>query len=540
MDDEMSYKLIKRCGGCSLNDKRVNKENHTRIIKDIIEDRNYPHAQQTLEHSLSIQVVDYDTTLIQNTLLNSEAVTQHIALLQQIRSKFTPPDRINIYTDSSLTNRFNNSSNTFTNKDEVTLECNSSITDWPSSTRAELGAILSAILVLQTGQKANIITDSQAAIDSINYIRTNLTNGKDKTRIWCKCNNYSIVSSIINLIDSKQLEIKLVKVKGHSGVKGNEEADRVAKNDTKKPICINIKDSQQKDLIYNIYWDGKRVDRHIRKFIDNLCESTLDAAWSLNRFNCTTSLTNDRFIKHLKLLNCLLPTLEIMKERRYDLYGDVKCRFCLEENEDDDHMIYCQQLSNKWTIIVDNTKDVSRNQIIKNFLSQEKHIQLNKEDIQQLFLWNNNFFAHTTGVNFDLPIPYVHLMLKSFFPKEKYRELKTIVKSKRIALTIAALFLEIFVNEFYNIIWQLRCKAVAEWEHTKGIKKQDLRKRPSAHQHIVYKWIPTLQTEEGTYDLERRKILKHNEQWSIALEKTKQYINQFIKEGNRRVVKAFT
>ncbi|CAB4487947.1 unnamed protein product [Rhizophagus irregularis] len=129
------------------------------------------------------------------------------------------------------------------NKDEVILECNSSITDWPSSTRAELGAILSAILVLQTGQKANIITDSQAAIDSINHTRTNLTNGKNKTRTWCKCNNYSIVSSIINLIDSKQLEIKLVKVKGHSGVKGNEEADRVAKNNTKKPTCINIKDS---------------------------------------------------------------------------------------------------------------------------------------------------------------------------------------------------------------------------------------------------------------------------------------------------------
>ncbi|CAB5089842.1 unnamed protein product [Rhizophagus irregularis] len=214
-----------------------------------------------------------------------------------MRLNFAPSDMINIYTDSSLTNHFNNSSNTFTklskhmgtswvilnNKDEIILECNSSITDWPSSTRTELGAILSAILVLQTGQKANIITDSQAAIDNINYIRTNLTNGKNKTRTWCKCNNYSIVSSIINLIDSKQLEIKLVKVKDHSGVKGNEEADRVAKDNTKKPTCINVKDSQQKDLIYNIYWNGKRVDRNIRKFIDKLCETTLDAAWSLNR-----------------------------------------------------------------------------------------------------------------------------------------------------------------------------------------------------------------------------------------------------------------
>ncbi|GBB84599.1 hypothetical protein RclHR1_11170007 [Rhizophagus clarus] len=74
----------------------------------------------------------------------------------------------------------------------------------------------------------------------------------------------------------------LIKVKVHSGIKGNEEADRVVKNDTEKSIYIKIKDVQQKDLTYDIYWDGIRIDRHIRKFIDNLCEATLDAAWSLN------------------------------------------------------------------------------------------------------------------------------------------------------------------------------------------------------------------------------------------------------------------
>ncbi|PKY22253.1 hypothetical protein RhiirB3_436132 [Rhizophagus irregularis] len=392
---------------------------------------------------------------------------------------------------------------------------------------------------------ANILTDSQAAIDSINYIRTNLTNGKNKTRIWCKCNNYSIISCIINLIDSKRLKLKLVKVKGHLGVKGNEEADKVAKNDTKKVTCIKIKDSQQKDLIYDIYWDGKRVDRHIRKFIDNLCESTLDAAWSLNRThksvfsdttdtieeevtwtlfkknigsNCTILMINDRFIKHLKLLNYLLPTLEIIKERRYDLYGD---------------------LSDKWITIANNTV-CKCNQTIKNFLSQEKHIQLSQKDIQQLLTWNKNFFAHTIDINLNLPISHIYLMIRSFFPKEKYRELKIIVKTKRIALTIAALFLEVFVNEFYNIIWQPRCKLIAEWEYTKGIKKQDLRKKPLAHQCIIYKRILTLQTEDGIYDLKKRKILKHNEQWLIVLEKARQYINQFIREGNRRIVEAYT
>uniref|UniRef100_U9SUL2 Uncharacterized protein n=1 Tax=Rhizophagus irregularis (strain DAOM 181602 / DAOM 197198 / MUCL 43194) TaxID=747089 RepID=U9SUL2_RHIID len=142
------------------------------------------------------------------------------------------------------------------------------------------------------------------------------------------------LSSILNL--DKHLEVKLIKVKGHSGVKGNKKANRVAKNDTGKLTCITINDSQQKDLKFDLYLDGKR--------------SALEASWSFNRtyrtifqdvthmieekvtwalfkkntgFNCTTTSVNNNFIKHLKLTNNLLPTLETIKERRYDLYGQV-------------------------------------------------------------------------------------------------------------------------------------------------------------------------------------------------------------------------
>ncbi|GES79098.1 hypothetical protein GLOIN_2v1870151 [Rhizophagus clarus] len=277
---------------------------------------------------------------------------------------------------------------------KVILECSSSITDWSLSICAELEAILSAILVLQTGQNTNIFTDSQAAIDSIKYIKTSLA------------------------------------IKGHSGIKGNEEADRMAKNNTEKSTCIKIKDMQQKDLTYG-----------------GLC----------NRKNSTAQ--------------------------------------------------HQQQTTGRHTITI---------------------------------LWNRNFFAHTTGINHDLPISFTHLMLRNFFPKGKYRKLKTIVKLKKIALTVATLFLKVFVNEFYNVIWQLRCKEVKKWEHTKGIKKQDIRKNTAAHQHIAYEQILILQIEDDVYDLERKKILKHNEQWSIALEKARKHINQIIIEGNRKVVKVYT
>ncbi|GES77639.1 ribonuclease H-like domain-containing protein [Rhizophagus clarus] len=363
------------------------------------------------------------------------------------------------------------------NKDEVIVKCSSSIKDWPSSTRAELGAILSVMLVLQTGQIANIFTDSQATIDSINHTRTNLTNGK-----------------------SKYLKIKLVKVKGHLGVKGNEEADKVAKNGTEKLTCITINDSQQKDLKYDLYWDGKRVDRNIRKFIDNLYESALNAVWSLNRthkiiFQDTTQIIEE------KVTWAVFKKIQNLIAQHHWL--------CLKENEDDDHIIYCQQLKNKWLMVANNTMCKS-DQMIKDLLLQE------------------------------LPIPFAHLLLRNFFPKEKYKELKDIVKSEKATLTIATIFLEIFINEFYNIIWQPRCKIIAEWEYIKGIKKQDLKKKIPAYQHITYKRTLTLQAEDGIYDLKGRKIFKHNEQWSIALEKIKQYINQFIKKGNKRVVKAYT
>ncbi|GBB87960.1 hypothetical protein RclHR1_14470001 [Rhizophagus clarus] len=150
-----------------------------------------------------------------------------------------------------------------------------------------------------------------------------------------------------------------------------------------------------------------------------------------------------------------------MKERRYNLYGDIKCRLCLKENEDDDHIIYCQQLKDKWLMVANNTMCKS-DQMIKDLPLQVKEFQINHKNIQQLLLWNSNFFAYIIGFNQELPIPFAHLLLRNFFPKEKYKELKDIVKSEKATLTIATIFLEIFINEFYDIIWQSRCKIVAE------------------------------------------------------------------------------
>ena len=102
-------------------------------------------------------------------------------------------------------------------------------------------------------------------------------------------------------------------------------------------------------------------------------------------------------------------------------------------------------------------------------------------------------------------------MQKQKNTKFKYKKLKSIVKSKKATLIITTLFLEIFINEFYKIIWQPYCNLVTEWECIKEIKKQNLKKKIPAYQCIAYEWTPTQQIEGDTYDLKERKILKHNE-----------------------------
>ncbi|CAB4394724.1 unnamed protein product [Rhizophagus irregularis] len=98
--DDNRVIIIQHCSGYTLNDKRVNKESHsyyfnrnysdlacinrisscqntpnTKSIKDILEIRNHLKRQYIPERIPSlIQIHDYDTALIQNMLLNKEAV----------------------------------------------------------------------------------------------------------------------------------------------------------------------------------------------------------------------------------------------------------------------------------------------------------------------------------------------------------------------------------------------------------------------------------------------------------------------------------
>lgn len=119
--------------------------------------------------------------------------------------------------------------------------------NWPSSTRAELAAILEAILLCPDDAEVEINTDSMAAIQGIERARS-----YSRPRDWVKSTNTSLLKAIRLAIQSKNLKLKLHKIKAHSGVRENEIADREAKKAASEEERVTIEVKQTKGSIYSL------------------------------------------------------------------------------------------------------------------------------------------------------------------------------------------------------------------------------------------------------------------------------------------------
>jgi ribonuclease HI len=95
---------------------------------------------------------------------------------------------------------------------------------FPSSTRAELMAMLTVLTVIPKQTQVTIFCDSKAAIQGVQNILHN------NVKACRNLKNIHILSNIQHISQTQQIQIKLTKVAAHTGIVGNETADKLAKS----------------------------------------------------------------------------------------------------------------------------------------------------------------------------------------------------------------------------------------------------------------------------------------------------------------------
>ena len=137
---------------------------------------------------------------------------------------------------------------------------------WPSSTKAEIIAVLSAILTVIPDSKVLIYTDSNNVVSQYNQFKSELSN-----RRKLKIIEHISWDTIILLVKKYRIDLKFIKVKAHNGIWANEEADRLVKKGLiEEPIYFNDK------LITNKFipmWYNITIENNPRLFVKILYQN---------------------------------------------------------------------------------------------------------------------------------------------------------------------------------------------------------------------------------------------------------------------------
>ena len=436
------------------------------------------------------------TTTIKQTLQESLHITPStLQQLTAINIKISESTNFTVYTDGSLTTIYHKQYMgfgwTLTDQFHHEHHFQGQTSQFPSSTRAEIMAILTLICILPREANINIYSDSQAAISAI----TNAQKTPTHKRMH-KYKNYILIERILEDSKSKHIKLNFIKVKAHSGIPGNETADKLAHIGIPNGMTpgfntIKCKPEYNTTTMIKAKWNDTPIDIPIKEFCKNIFEAKQFAQWRLlNRTylwlnNTTISLidwkstymclhpsplnnnitsTEDHIIRRfsLNLWYNELPTKTKLHNRSPDIYTDDKCFKC-NLTESSTHPFTCQQQINQ------------TREHIYNIITQEISARALPEYKTNI---KNNIKEKTS-------LKYNHILIQFIKGAIHHDIINLIKKHTGSSQTTRECIKQISFKTklFLHSIWNNRCKDFQLWEKQQGINNKIKRSKNYSHSH---------------------------------------------------------
>jgi ribonuclease HI len=335
---------------------------------------------------------------------------------------------------------------------------------WPCSFKAELIAVVSAVITAPRNCQIQIYTDSQSVISKYQSITHS-----PSTLQYTNTPYFSIWNTLINFINSYNLTIQFHKVTAHQDNEFNNLADQLAHNHYNLPyLLFNSQNIYNTLFTYSL--DNFPIELPIRRCIRTICHAQIYALWSSqNRFQQWSQilpninwpatwlyLNNNQKISNLthsfqssilrsfrvKILLDDLPTPHILN-KRYPSYSPT-CHQC-NNISTPLHWTTCQsslQLHN----LINNSLNIILN---------TSTLDLSQNSIQNLHLQIKNLSSMTNHSLTDEPS--LHTTLTGLVPFNIIHTINSYIDSSKISTTLTIKFLLHLNQQIYKNIWIPYC-----------------------------------------------------------------------------------
>src|ERR1043165_8237556 len=348
---------------------------------------------------------------------------------------------------------------------------------WPSSYKAELFSILSAISTVPRNSFINIYTDSQSVISKF-YTLTNQLQNSNKLFKFC---TWPLWHIFLNIIKSFNLQITFHKVQAHTDNPFNNLADSLAKQHILlQPLIFNYTN------IYNPYhilqWEQNFIELPTRYFIKSVCNAYIMSMWSSQKRNnewthlnyqidwtstwlylnhnqkptstYTSFKLNQLIAFKTKYLLNELPTQVFLHNRYPSIFTDTNCFKCNLPNSPT-HWCSCSNTFNTLSNII----YTSVNQILL-----KTDLDLSPSQLQELVskICHHPCFDR---ILFQSNLHFIDITLKGLIPKSLIEVIRNFNISSQSASQLVIKTLLHINEQIYERIWKPYCIEFSNWKN---------------------------------------------------------------------------